>query len=135
MHTHLTQIFFANTHQIHRSKICIQSKLHKYSLFNLWSTLHKLVTPELERGILDELNESDEQSPRMRAVHYQSLQQDSSDLLLDGLCIGLRKEVKEGAAEVVSVTVGVAQLIGDCIEEQIAACSEGRKVRHNEVNQ
>lgn len=57
----------------------------------------------------------------MRAIHYQPLQQDSGDLFLDGLSVGLSKEVKKCAAEVVSVTVGVAQLIGDSIEEEVAA--------------
>lgn len=82
------------------------------------------MAPELEWWILDELNEGDEKSPWVRAIHYQPLQQDPGDLFLDGLCICLSKEVQEGAAEVVSVTVGVAQLIGDGIQEQVAACSE-----------
>lgn len=103
----------------------------EYSLFNLWSTLYKLMTPELEWRILDELNKCDEQSPRVRAVHYQPLQQDSSDLFLDGLCVCLSKQVKKCAAEVVSMTVGVAQLVGDCIEEQVAAWRERKvNIRH-----
>lgn len=42
------------------------------------------------------------------------------DLLLDGLCVGLSKQVEHGAAEVVSVAVGVAQLIGDRVQKQVA---------------
>lgn len=64
----------------------------------------------------------------MGAIHYQSLQQNSSNLLLNGLCVGLREEVKECAAEVMGVTVGVAQLICNGIEEQVTACRKGRKI-------
>lgn len=42
------------------------------------------------------------------------------DLLLDGLSVGLSEQIEHGAAEVMSVAVGVAQLIGDRIQEQIA---------------
>lgn len=31
--------------------------------------------PELELGVLDKLNEGDEEPPGVRSVHYQSLQQ------------------------------------------------------------
>lgn len=44
------------------------------------------------------------------------------DLLLDGLCVGLCKQVEHGAAEVVGVAVGVAQLVGDGVQEEIPAC-------------
>ena len=43
------------------------------------------------------------------------------DLLLNGLCISLRKEGEQGAAEVVGVAIGVAQLVGYGIQEQVAA--------------
>ena len=42
------------------------------------------------------------------------------DLFLDGLCIGLRKQIEQSAAEVMRVTVGVAQLVGQGIQEKIA---------------
>ena len=60
----------------------------------------------------------------MRPVHYQPLQQDPGDLFLDSFCVSLSKEVKKGAAEVVSMTVWVAQLIGNGIQEQVPACNE-----------
>ena len=41
------------------------------------------------------------------------------DLLLDGLRVGLSKQVEEAAREVVGVGVRVPQLVGDTIEEQI----------------
>lgn len=49
------------------------------------------------------------------------------DLLLDRFSIGFSKKIKHGAAEIVSVAVGVAQLIGDGIQEQITACKETRQ--------
>lgn len=44
-----------------------------------------------------------------------------SDLFLNGFSVGLSKQVEKSAAEVVSVAVGVAQLIGDGVQEQVAA--------------
>lgn len=44
-------------------------------LFNLRGTVHKVVAPELEGRILDQLDEGDEETPRVRPVHYQPLQQ------------------------------------------------------------
>lgn len=103
------------------------------------------MAPELEGRILDQLDEGDEETPRVRPVHYQPLQQNPKeqggninqvfaddarhrldlglvspgDLLLDGLSVGLGKQIEHRAAEVVSVTVGVTQLIGDRIQEQV----------------
>jgi hypothetical protein len=59
--------------------------------------------------VLD-LIHADELTPRMRSVDDQSLKQDSSDLLLDGLLVSLGKQVEEGAREVVRVTVRIPQL-------------------------
>lgn len=44
------------------------------------------------------------------------------DLLLDSFSVGLCKQVKHGAAEVVGMTVGVSQLIGNCIQEEVPTC-------------
>lgn len=41
------------------------------------------------------------------------------DLLLDGLGVCLGEQIEHGAAEVVSVAVRVAQLIGDRVQEQV----------------
>ena len=81
----------------------------------------ELVLPELEAGVLDELDEGDEEAPRVRPVHDQPLQEDARDLLLDGLGVGLGEEVEQRAGEVVRVRVGVAQLVGDAVEEVVAA--------------
>ena len=45
------------------------------------------------------------------------------DKLLDCLVIGLPKQIQQGTAEVVSVAVGVAQLVGNGSQEQIPALS------------
>ena len=42
------------------------------------------------------------------------------DLLLDGLRVGLGKQVEQSTAEVVGVAIGVAQLVHYGIQEQIA---------------
>lgn len=44
------------------------------------------------------------------------------DLLLDGLRVGLSKQVEHGAAEVMGVAVGVAQLVGNGIQEEVTPC-------------
>lgn len=51
------------------------------------------------------------------------------DLLLDGLGVGLGEQVQHGAAEVVGVAVGVAQLVGYGVQEQVAAWRERRQGR------
>ncbi len=87
--------------------------------------------PECELGILDELNESDEEAPRMRAVYNQALQKHTSDLhesspyfsiianqhctntvsyaylFLNCFCVGLCEEIQQGAAEVMRMRVWV----------------------------
>lgn len=93
-----------------------------YSLFNFWSTLDKLMAPKLEGWVLDELNESNEQAPRVRPVHNETFQQDSCYLLLDSFSVCFSKKVEECATEVVSVAVGITQLVGYCIQEQISTC-------------
>lgn len=63
-------------------------------------------------------------SPLPQQCHLTVLNQISpSDLLLDGLRVGFRKEVQHGAAKVVSVAVGVPQLVGDGIQEKVAPCT------------
>lgn len=78
------------------------------------------MVPELVDGIFDQLNKSDQQSPRMRAVHDQSFQKYASDLLLNCLRVGLGKQMQHRTAEVVRVAVGIAQLVRNRIQEQIA---------------
>jgi len=88
-------------------------------LLDLGRTLHELVGPELERRVLDEFDEGDEESPGVGPVHNQPLQQHPGDLLLDGLSVGLAEQVEQEAGEVVGVRVGVSQLVGDTVEEEI----------------
>ena len=49
-------------------------------LLDLWGAGDELVLPELEGGVLDELDEGDEEAPRVRTVHDQTLQEDPRDL-------------------------------------------------------
>lgn len=49
---------------------------------NLLSTVSEVIRPEIVSGVLDQLNEGDEQAPWVWPVHNQPLQQDSGDLLL-----------------------------------------------------
>lgn len=44
--------------------------------------MHKVVIPKLIAGILDELNEGDEKTPRMWPIHNQTFEQDTCYLLL-----------------------------------------------------
>jgi len=57
----------------------------------------KLVGPELERRVLDQFDERDQQSPGVRPVDNESLQQNPGDLLLDGLRVGLCEQVEQAA--------------------------------------
>lgn len=100
-----------------------QSKV-KNALFDFWGAVDELMGPELVDWILDELNKSDEQAPRVRSVHDQPFEQHSGDLLLNRLGVGLGEQVEQGAAEVVRVAVRVAQLVGNGIQEQIATCNK-----------
>lgn len=91
-----------------------------FLLLYLWCAVHKLVLPEIVDRILYQLNEGDEQPPGVWTVHYQPLQQHTSDLLLDGLCICFSKQRQQSTTEVVCVAVGIAELVGNGIEEQVA---------------
>ena len=81
--------------------------------------MHKLVLPEVVAGVLDELDEGNEEPPRVRPVDDQPLKQHARDLLLNGFRVGLREEGKEGTAEEVRVAVGVAKLVGYGVEEEV----------------
>lgn len=52
------------------------------SLLNLGCAMHKIVIPKLIARILDQLNEGDEKTPRMRPIHNQTFEQDTCYLLL-----------------------------------------------------
>ena len=55
----------------------------------------------------------------MRPVDDEPLEQNSGDLLLDGLLVSFGEQEEEGAGEVLGVGVGVPQLVGDAVQEQI----------------
>ena len=104
-----------------------------HSLFNLWGTVDKLVFPEVVGGVFDELYERDKQPPGVRSVHNQPLQQNPGHLLLYGFNLGLREEGEEGTREVVGVGVGVPQLVGNGVEEEVATYTEEKQ--REEVDQ
>mmetsp|Transcript_45539 Transcript_45539/g.96821 ORF Transcript_45539/g.96821 Transcript_45539/m.96821 type:complete len:203 (-) Transcript_45539:4056-4664(-) len=80
------------------------------------------MAPELVLGVLDQLNEGDEESPGMGALGDESLQQHTRNLLLDALvALGLIEEVECNAREVVRVAGRVSELVGDGIEAHIPA--------------
>lgn len=57
--------------------------------------MDEVVLPELVHRVFDELDEGYEEAPRVRAVHDEPLEQHSGDLLLDGLRVGLREQIKQ----------------------------------------
>lgn len=54
-------------------------------------------------------------------MHDEPLEQDAGDLLLDHLRLRLREQVEQHAAEVVRVLVGVPQLVGHGVQEEVTA--------------
>ena len=86
--------------------------------------MNKFMGPELIHRVFDEFNEGNQQTPRMWSVNNESLEENPHDLLLDGFGIGLSKEIKNGAAKVLSVTVGIPQMVDHCIQKQIATCKK-----------
>lgn len=88
-------------------------------LFNLWRTSHEFMAPELERWVLDEVNEGYQETPWVWTIHNEALQQDPCYLFLDGFCVGLGKQVQQCAAEVMGMTVWVPQLVCNCIQEKV----------------
>ena len=79
------------------------------------------MVPKLEVGVVDQFDESDEQAPGVRSVHYHSLEKHPRDLLLDMLRVGLGKQIEHHTAEVVRVVIRVSQVIGNGIEEQVTS--------------
>ena len=73
---------------------------HKHSrqktayLLNLSGTASKWMAPEMILGIFYQLNKSDEQSPWVRTLGDETLQQNPSDLLLNTFILCFIKQVK-----------------------------------------
>lgn len=53
-------------------------------------------------------------------MHDETLQQDAGDLLLYHLRLGLGEQVQQNAAEIVRMLVGVPELVGDGVEEEVS---------------
>lgn len=56
---------------------------------------------------------------RVRAVHDEPLEEDAGDLLLHHLRLRFGEQVQQDATKVVCVLVGVAELVGHRIEEEV----------------
>ena len=67
----------------------------------------------------------------MWSIHDQPLKQDPGHLLLYGFNLGLREEGEEGTREVVGVGVGVPQLVGNGVEEEVATYTEEKQNRRS----
>ena len=61
---------------------------------NFGRTLHEFVAPKVVVSVLDQFDESYQETPRMRPVNDQSFKKNSGDLLLNGLLVGLSKEIQ-----------------------------------------
>lgn len=72
-------------------------------LLDLRGARDELVIPEVKIGIFYEFDEGDEQSPGMGPVDNEAFEENAGDLFLNGLGVGLGKQVEKGAAEVMSV--------------------------------
>mmetsp|Transcript_31754 Transcript_31754/g.64550 ORF Transcript_31754/g.64550 Transcript_31754/m.64550 type:complete len:458 (-) Transcript_31754:1811-3184(-) len=88
---------------------------------NFCGTMSELMCPEVVAWILDELDEGDEEAPRVRTVHNKPLKKHSRDVLLHKLVGRLSEKEQKHAAEVVRVVVGVAKLVHDGVEEIVPA--------------
>ena len=75
------------------------------------------MSPEVVSRILDELDEGDQQTPRMRPVHDQSFEEHARDLLLNDSELGFGEQVQDHAREVVRVAVRIAKLVCDRVDE------------------
>ena len=77
--------YLSNFHDhTHKQALCFHQQTKQQPgfhdlLFNLGCTVNKVVFPEVVGGVLDQLNEGDEQAPGMRSVHNQTRQQDTAE--------------------------------------------------------
>mmetsp|Transcript_59972 Transcript_59972/g.147449 ORF Transcript_59972/g.147449 Transcript_59972/m.147449 type:complete len:234 (-) Transcript_59972:1164-1865(-) len=91
-------------------------------LLDLLAGAHKVVVPEVVGRVLDELDEGDEEPPGVRLVDDEPLDEHARDLLAhDREVRCLLEQRQQHAREVVRVAVGVAQLVGDGVEEEVAS--------------
>jgi len=95
---------------LERPEAVLEEQRHSLVVRDEW------VINEVEVAILQELAEVDAQTPRVRPVRLQPLEEDSLDLLLHtGLRI-YKQRVKEQAAAV-SVRIRIPQFVHDAVKE------------------
>ena len=89
--------------------------------FKLRSSVQKWVTPKLITLILDELNERYQETPWVWAMENEPLEKNNTCyFLLDGHIL-FTEQVEHHAGELMSMTWRVTQLIGNCIQADVAA--------------
>mmetsp|Transcript_7292 Transcript_7292/g.17293 ORF Transcript_7292/g.17293 Transcript_7292/m.17293 type:complete len:211 (-) Transcript_7292:305-937(-) len=87
-------------------------------LLDFWCTLDEWALPKIELAVLDELDECDQQSPRVRPVHNKPFQQNPRDLLFDDVAF-IQEQEEQRTAEAMSVRIGVPEVIGQSAQEKI----------------
>lgn len=111
---------FLLTRRLRRWLLLHAGPSHRFEeLFNLRRAAHELMAPELEGWVLDEIDEGHKETPRVWTIHNEPLKQDPCDLFLDGFSVCFSEQVQQRAAEVVSVAVGVPQLVRNGIQEKV----------------
>mmetsp|Transcript_25110 Transcript_25110/g.82321 ORF Transcript_25110/g.82321 Transcript_25110/m.82321 type:complete len:315 (-) Transcript_25110:2287-3231(-) len=76
--------------------------------------------PEGVPRIFYKLDECDEESPGVRAVHDEALEEHSCDLFLHDFLRSFGEELEKDAGKVVRVVVREAELVGDGVEKEVA---------------
>jgi hypothetical protein len=89
-------------------------------ILNIRGTLDKAVLPEMVLIVLKQLNKRHQKSPWLWTAHNQSLKQHPGDLLLDEVLFHIQEEFQQESTEIIGVTVGVTQLVSNCIEKPVA---------------
>lgn len=116
--------------QYRKHALDLVSNISTFSPFKRWRHvtylrcgLDERQFPKGVNRILDQLHEGDDEPPGVRSLHEHPLKQNARDLLAGLLLIRYiaEKEVEEGVAEELSMTVGIAKLISDSAEEVVTA--------------
>ena len=113
----------------------VRDEVEEVPQWTLEKSRHRLPVPldigsahEFELGDLDKLAEADHETPGVRALRLQPLNEYGAHLLMHDVLLRLHINVEDNTAEVESVVVRVPQLIDDSVEE--SAPSFVAKVAH-----
>lgn len=89
-------------------------------LLHLRRAIDERLGPESVPRVANQLDEGDQETPRVGTMHDETLQKHASNLILDLDVRQLRKEEQEHAREIVRMSVRVPQVICQRRKEQIA---------------